>query len=78
MRLPRSIPHLGLPWVLLALERVHVLVPTLSIGLEDELVDAENLDVAALAPAVDLSRQRCFHLYPSNTEERGGGFYETF
>jgi hypothetical protein len=59
--------------VLLALHGVHVLVPTFGVRLEDELVDAKYLDAAALAGGDGLVRKRSFHLYPTNTEEEGGG-----
>ena len=47
VRLPRSVPHLRLPRALLALQRVDVLVATLVAGVEDELVDAKDLDAWA-------------------------------
>ena len=57
VRLPRGVPHLGLPRALLALQRVDVLVPALVAGVEHELVDAEDLDApgAGLATASTIA-----------------------
>ena len=68
----RSYGAAGQAWLRAAVPKKGLFVPTLGIRLEDELVDAKDLDAAALAGGDGLVRTRSFHLYPTNTEEEGG------